>query len=51
MTSPVRSAVTVLKVTLSVVPALCPIATEPSVIVIPVPPEKCALVSLELGPV
>ena len=51
MTSPVRSAVTLLNDTLSVVPPPCPIATEPSVIVTPVPPVKCALVSVALGPV
>ena len=40
-----------LKDTSSVVPTLCPIATDPSVIVTPVPPAKCALVSEALGPV
>ena len=50
VTLPVRDAVTVLKDTLSVVATLCPMATESFVIVTPVPPLKCALISAALGP-
>jgi hypothetical protein len=51
VTSPTKSAVTVSNDTLAVVATSCPIATEPEVIVTPVPPVMCALTSAALGPV
>ena len=46
-----ESTVALPNTTSSVVPTDWPIATAPSVIVTPVPPEKCALTSAALGPV
>ena len=47
----VPSTVTLLKVTLSVVPTACPIDISPEDIPIPVPAVKCALTSDADGPV
>ena len=42
---------TLVNVGVESVATLCGIATTPSVILTPVPPLKCALVSVALGPV
>ena len=51
LTCPVKFAFTVSKVTSASVATLCGIETTPLVIETPVPPLKCALVSVGLGPV